>query len=491
MTMKEAFAAAPEFTPEAEPLPDAEAAARELAKLPEHVYEQRREEEAKRLGVRVSFLDKEVRSLRAEAAKAEAGSPEVIETLEPWPSPVDGLAVAEDVRRALLAHVVFPSEADADAATLWIFGTYLMDAWRLWPKLLVQSPEKRCGKTTFLEVVEAHVFRGLMTASITGAALFRSIEKWSPTLLIDEADRFLRDNDEINGIINAGHTRRTARVIRNVEVNGVHEPCVFSTWAAQGIASIGSQLDTLEDRSIRIGLRRRLESEQVEEVPAEFFGKRQIVRRQILCWATDVLGRIRDSDLQPPTCGNDRARNNWAPLYRIASALGGPWPKRIGAAYALKEQAGMEAEESAGVMVLRDAMEVFAERRADRMQSSELVAALVEMEDRPWPEWKRGKPMTTTSLARLLKPFGVKPRKIRFNSQTLSGYQRGDIEAAHIRYCPPLPSESGTPEQVKEINGLSANQSGTQSPDVPGWKSPNTLKNKEGSGVPVREGGEL
>jgi hypothetical protein len=48
-----------------------------------------------------------------------------------------------------------------------------------------------------------------------------------------------------------------------VEVNGEHEPRVFVVFAAQVIATIGSQLDTLQDRSITIALRRRLESETI------------------------------------------------------------------------------------------------------------------------------------------------------------------------------------------------------------------------------------
>ncbi len=70
------------------------------------------------------------------------------------------------------------------------------------------------------------------------------------------------------------------------------------------------------------------------------------------------------------------------------------------------------------------------------------MAALIEMEDRPWPEWRHGKPMTAASLARLLKPFGVRPRKLRLGGHALNGYQRGEIEAAHIRYCPTPPVQT-------------------------------------------------
>lgn len=54
--------------------------------------------------------------------------------------------------------------------------------------------------------------RGLCPGCVR-AALFRTIEAWRPSLLIDEADRFLRANDEANVIINAGHTRRMSPVV--------------------------------------------------------------------------------------------------------------------------------------------------------------------------------------------------------------------------------------------------------------------------------------
>ncbi|MBK0399507.1 DUF3631 domain-containing protein [Limibaculum sp. M0105] len=414
----------------------------------------------------------------------EPETPDLVETPDPWPSAVSGLELAEDVRAAFLAHVVFPSDADADAATLWAFGTYFMGIWRLWPKLLVQSPEKQCGKSTLLEEIEAHVWRGYITANITAAALFRIIEQWEPTLLIDEADRFLRNNEEANGILNAGHTRRHARVIRTVEVKGNHVPRAFSVWGAQVIATIGSQMDTLEDRSIRIGLRRRLSSEKVAKRPTDYFERRLIVRRKLARWADDNRIRIGALDMEAPDCGNHRAQDNWTPLFRIAAVLGGPWPERVSRAYLLKEASDGERDEPAGVMLLRDIMGLFEERGTDRLQSADIVSALVEMEDRPWPEWKQGKPLTANSVSRLLKRYGIRPRKIRFGAMSLNGYERGAIEAAFVRYCPQTSPQTGTPEQSNENNGLGAIQTGTESENVPDWNGAKPLKTNNCSGVP-------
>ena len=61
-----------------------------------------------------------------------------------------------------------------------------------------------------------------------------------PTLLIDEADSFAKDNEELRGILNSGHIKAAAHVIRNLK----HKPRRFSTWAPKAIAMIGALADS-------------------------------------------------------------------------------------------------------------------------------------------------------------------------------------------------------------------------------------------------------
>ena len=114
--------------------------------------------------------------------------------------------IAEELQR----HIIFENETHHFAISLWVAGTYLMDDWGLYPKLYINSPERECGKTSLLCIIEAFACNARMAASITPSAFYRIIESEGPTLLIDEADRTLRGNEELNGIINAGHTKRTA-----------------------------------------------------------------------------------------------------------------------------------------------------------------------------------------------------------------------------------------------------------------------------------------
>jgi hypothetical protein len=72
---------------------------------------------------------------------------------------------------------------------------------------VLKSPEMRCGKTTVLIILQLLTPNSELASNISPAAIFRYIEQHRPTLLIDEADTFVKRNDEIRNILNSGHTR--------------------------------------------------------------------------------------------------------------------------------------------------------------------------------------------------------------------------------------------------------------------------------------------
>lgn len=461
--------------------PDAQAEVKRLAALDPAAYETARKDAAARLGWRAAFLDAEVTKARPRDAivSGDDDAPEAIETIEAWPEPVNGAALAEEIRSRLRAHVIFASPEDADCAALWIIGSYLMDTWRLWPRLLITSPTKQCGKSVLLETLDAMAHRGFIASNASPAAIFRAIEAWRPTLLLDEADTWMRTNEELTGILNSGHTRRTARIIRVVDVQGELTPVAFSTWCPIAIAGIGGQRDTLMSRSIIIALRRKLPDEAVTRLPFDLHRQLHRIRRQAARWAADNALRIGAMEIEPPACGNDRLQDNHTPLTRIALALGGPWPDRMATAYAAKALPEDDDNEPAGVMMLRDIAEVFAGRGADRIATSEIVSDLMLLEDRPWMEWRNGKPISAQSVAKLMKPFGIKVAVKKLGGIATRVYLRAEIDAASARYV----TSTCNPVTLQQNQQVTPDYKCNPAPKVTHSKADNPLKTNDGYGV--------
>ncbi|TQM92446.1 DUF3631 domain-containing protein [Roseinatronobacter monicus] len=464
--------------------PEAQAEVKRLAALDPAAYETARKDAAARLGWRASFLDAEVTNARPRKANAgeDDDTPEAIETIKVWPDPVEGASLAEEIRDRLHAHVVFASPADADCAAIWLLGSYLMDTWRLWPRLLITSPTRACGKSTLLEVLEAMAHRGIIASNASPAVIFRAIEAWQPTLLLDEADTWMKANEELAGILNSGHTHRTANVLRTVEVKGELVPAKFSTWCPMVIAGIGTQRDTLMSRSIIIGLRRKLPDETVERLPFDLHRQLHRIRRQAARWADDNALRIGAMEIEPPACGNDRLQDNFTPLTRIAAALGRPWPERVAAAYATKVAVDDDDAEPAGVMMLRDIAELFAARHVDRIANTEIVSELMMLEDRPWMEWRNGKPISAGSVAKLMKPFGIKVTVKKLGGAAARVYLRSEVESAAARYVPSTRSPV-TYKQNQQVNLVSKCN---PAPKVTSNTIDNPLNNNEGYAVTPR-----
>ena len=320
---------------------------------------------------------------------------------EPWPQPVDGAELLDEIASGIRRYVVLDAAA-ADAVALWCVGTHAFDCFTIFPRLIATSPEPRCGKTTLLDAIERLVPRPLAAANITAPALFRTIEAARPTLLLDEADTFAKDNEDLRGILNSGH-RRNGMVIRIVECGKDYEPRQFSTWAPVALASIGSLPATMMDRSIIVALRRRRPDEPVESLRLDRPNGLDRLARMAARWAADHLDVLRDADPAMPESVFNRAADNWRPLLAIADAAGGDWPER--ARNAAVAFAAEYTDESRRVQLLADIADAFEAKKTDRLSSDDLTAHLVGLEDRPWAEWSKGRPLSKNQLARLVKPL--------------------------------------------------------------------------------------
>jgi hypothetical protein len=409
-----------------QPESDEEVIAR-LAALTPFDYDKSRRTEAKLLGVQVATLDRQVAAARIKERESD-GSP--FDTVEPWHEPVDGAALLQELVRVTHRFIVC-NAATAQGTALWIMMTWLMDSVDVAPIAVITAPEKRCGKSQLLFLMGRLSCRPLSASNITPAALFRSLEMWQPTLLIDEADAFMRENEELRGLLNCGHTRDSAFVVRTVGDN--HTPKQFVVWGAKAIAGIGHLADTLMDRSVTLELRRKLPHEQVDKLRHAEPGMFERLRAKLARWAIDNEDAVRAARPALPEALHDRAADNWEPLLQIAEVAGGDWPETARRA-ALKLSGSADQVQSTGTELLADIQDVFETRKVERIFSADLLDALLSDEEKPWATWRNGRPMTLAQLSRQLAGYGIKSAQIRIGGTSKKGYLSSDFNDAFRRY---------------------------------------------------------
>ena len=366
---------------------------------------------------------------------------EAIKEVVPWHEPVNGEVLLKALEEFLTRHVILPKWA-ADTLALWCLHTYAFELREVGTYIGLESPEKRCGKTTLLNVLSRLVRRPVTAANISSPAFFRVIEEACPTLLIDEADTFLRGNSELKGILNAGYHRESAYVLRVFSARGGEgregdENATtlgrFSCWCPKLMCMIGRLPDTLADRCIVIRMHRKIADEKCERL-RKAQSETAELRRKCARFAADHAREIAAAAPVMPTELHDRAEDVWEPLVCLADMAGGDWPERARqAAIGLT----MSAQENCPIEnLLMDSFVLFTELKAERLFSRELAARLDRYYQRPWMEGLKGKPVTEAWLAKQLRPYGMRPMTIRIGEKVGRGYESEDFVEALRRYVP-------------------------------------------------------
>jgi putative DNA primase/helicase len=392
----------------------------------------------KKVNVRVGELDQEIeRRQQADGPDAKGKALDLFEP-EPWGESVDGAelvaALVEQIRR----YVILPDHA-ALATALWVLHCHAHAAAFHSPRLTITSPTMRCGKSTLLRVIARLAPRPLATANITPAALFRVIEAAKPCLMIDEADSFAHDNEELRGIVNSSHCVLDAFVVRAVPAGDDYEARRFSTWAPMAIASIGRIASTIADRSVIIAMERKAPGETIARMRADRDDGFGVLASKAARWTADHIEALRQADPDVPSGLNDRQADNWRELLAIASLCCGEWPTRAWAS-ALALSVIDEDAENIGVQLLADIKIVLDGTMAESIWTEDLLRHLHAMAERPWPEYGRQrKPISPRQLASLLKPFGIVSRQLGKRDGTAvtnkHGFARVQFSAAWSRYA--------------------------------------------------------
>jgi putative DNA primase/helicase len=182
-------------------------------------------------------------------------------------------------------------------------------------------------------------------------------------------------------------------------------------------------------------LRRKLPHESVARLRHAEAGLFEDLASKLARFAQDHAQQVRQARPALPDELSDRGQDNWEPLLAIAGCAGSDWVRRATAA-ALKLSGSSEERASTSNELLADIQDVFESKQVGKIKTADLIAALVDDEEKPWATYCRGKPISPKQLAKLLSGYGIKSKTVRLGASTPKGYTASQFADAFARYLP-------------------------------------------------------
>lgn len=362
--------------------------------------------------------------------------------------PIGSAELVGDLEAFFVRYVVLPPKTALPLA-LWTMATYLFESFDAFPYLAVSSPVPQCGKTRLLETLELAVSNPRRASNISEAALFRVIEKFKPTLMLDEAETLKGRSERaeyLRQILNAGN-RQGAVASRCVGQGASLDVKDFSVFCPKVVCGIGSFPATIVDRAICVPMQRRnRQKDRLERFSQRLTGvaANQGASLQGLAsaFASQRYGEIETAYGRTALeFLGDRDADSWAPLFAVLAVAD---PARLAELRVCAEtltgaKAADAADDSLSLRLLHDLRDVWPDSEPNAF-SEVLKDRLRAIEDAPWGEPAIN--LTMNKLAHMLKGFKLHPATVRIGEKTKKGYTREAFEAASAPYLGDDPSQA-------------------------------------------------
>jgi Protein of unknown function (DUF3631) len=359
--------------------------------------------------------------------------------------------VEKHIRRFIVC-----GDHEATVLALWVVHTHCIDAVRLTPYIAVSSPERGCGKSELLEILEKLVRKGWRVSGATPAVLFRKAHHHKPTMLIDEVDRLpwnSTDGDPIVAILNAGNKR--GAVVSRCDENNADKIIDYQTFSAKALGGIDykSWGDTVPDRSIPVILHKYPPNNVPE--PLYWSDAQEAAARglhdRLAAWVTDEIIEALSEREQVipymPELASPRAFASWKPLLAIAMLAGEGWRERAySAAVALNGKEDHEA--SAGAQILAAIRDAF--NGMQQITTVDLLWSLNARNDLPLDAFNIEE-FNERNLPKVIRKYDHKIKPMPLSGTTKRGYRREWFVHLWEKYCP----EGSTSEQASQASQAS------------------------------------
>jgi hypothetical protein len=274
-------------------------------------------------------------------------------------------------------------------------------------------------------------------------------------------------------VVEAGF--QAGRTVPRVTLDPVRKVEDFKVYAPILMAGIDNNRmpDTILDRSIVIRMKRYI-GPRLHYRPRQHDEQGYALGKDIAEWAKAVQDRAKTIQPVMPDELNDREQDKWEPLFIVgyladvadvasiaAVAPNSGWLQKIRrAALELSQEEKDTEAVSNGEQLLKDIRLVFNNDFLvlDKIKTTELLDKLICIEDAPWGDYAFGKPLDGRGLAKILRPYKIGPKDIRFGQDTLKGYYKNQFEDAFKRYLGVEYESSrlGQPPETRATSAITA-----------------------------------
>jgi hypothetical protein len=191
---------------------------------------------------------------------------------------LDMIQLITEIDFFIKSYLEMPLDSDYLILTLWVFHTYLIEKFNTTPILYFYGV-KETGKSRAGEVLSELAFWGQRLTSITEATLFRSVEMFKPTLIIDEIRLWGPGGNQGLADLMKTTYKRGLKVSRvNLNKSGEDQIEYYDTFTPLVICTTESIPDIIESRCIIFTMQKNSDPQKEEMINEE--------------WANDLRERL-------------------------------------------------------------------------------------------------------------------------------------------------------------------------------------------------------
>jgi len=164
-----------------------------------------------------------------------------------------------------------------------------------------------------------------------------------------------------------------------------------------------------------------------------------VLCRKLARWTQDHFAILQACNPPMPPSAYNRLADNWRPLFAIAQAAGGDWPRRAFEAFNHLTSQRSNAptrprSNDFAVELLSDIRQIFAQSGASRLSCKQLASEIQALARSGFEPKALQPQLTPRSLGHRLHGLGICARSLRIGSQCAKGYELADFDQAFARF---------------------------------------------------------